>query len=144
MMRMRTKKRRKRVGIELMPLSSMRSLVLTAAFATGWLGQIQAPVTPQAGSGAVSLRSIEGVVIDGSKNPVPSAVVLLKDTKTLQVRSYLAQKDGRYHFYGLSTDINYELRAQGGDLMSKVKTVSVFDSHAVVKLDLKLNKKKKL
>ncbi len=122
----------------------MRLLVLSAGLVFVCSGQIQAPVTPQAGSGAVSLRSIEGVVTDASKTPVPNAVVLLKDTKTLQVRSYLAQKDGRYHFYGLSSDVNYEVRAQGGNMMSKVKTVSVFDSHALVKLDLKLNKKKKL
>ena len=122
----------------------MRLVALSAALASVCLPQIQAPVTPQAGSGAVSLRSIEGVVTDAAKNPVPNAIVLLKDTKTLQVRSYLAQKDGRYHFYGLSTDVNYELRAQEGDLMSKVKTVGVFDSHARVKLNLRLTKKKKL
>ncbi len=121
----------------------MRLLLLSAALLSLGVAQIQAPVTPQAGSAAVSLRSIEGVVTDASKTPVPAAEVLLKDTKTLQVRSYLVQKDGRYHFDGLSTDVNYELRAQHGDLTSKVKTVSVFDSHAVVKLDLKINKKKK-
>jgi len=59
----------------------------------------------------------------------------------LQVRSYIAQNDGQYHFFGLSTDVNYSLRAEGQGKTSKVKTVSVFDSHKRVKLDLKLTKK---
>ena len=81
--------------------------------------------------------------MDTHGSVVPKAVVLLKDTKTLQVRSYLAQDDGKYHFYGLSSDINYELRAQANGLTSPIKTVSVFDSHRIVTLDLKLKKKLK-
>ncbi len=72
---------------------------------------------------------------------VPGAVVLLKDNKTLQVRSYIAQADGAYHFFGLSNDVNYTLRAENLDLSSKQKTVSVFDSHRDVKLNLKLTEK---
>jgi Carboxypeptidase regulatory-like domain len=103
--------------------------------------QMQAPVTGPAGTPIT--RSIEGTVLDAHDSAVPHAVVLLKDTKTLQVRSYLAQNDGRYHFYGLSSDINYELRAQANGLTSPVKTVSVFDSHRVITLNLKLKKKLK-
>lgn len=104
-------------------------------------GQVQAPVTGPAGTPIT--RSIEGTVLDAHGSAVPNAVVLLKDTKTLQVRSYLAQKDGKYHFYGLSSDINYELRAQANGLTSPVKTVGVFNSHRIVSLNLKLNKKLK-
>jgi hypothetical protein len=82
-------------------------------------------------------------VLDNGGGSVPGAVVLIKDGKTLQVRSYIAQQDGKYHFYGLSTDVNYQLRAQAKGLTSKTKTVSVFDSHAKVTLNLKLNKKLK-
>ncbi len=104
-------------------------------------GQIQAPVVGQ--SGTPKTRSIIGTVFDKNGSPVPEAVVLLKDTKTLQVRSFIAQKDGRYHFFGLSSDINYELRAQSHGLTSPNKTVSVFDSHQVVTLNLKLKKRLK-
>ncbi len=72
---------------------------------------------------------------------MPGAIVLLKNLKTLQVRSYIAQNDGTYRFYGLSTDINYQLRAEANGVTSKNKTVSVFDSHKVVKLNLKLVKR---
>lgn len=74
---------------------------------------------------------------------MPGAIVLLKDTKTLQVRSYIAQQDGRYHFYGLSTDINYQVRAEHDGTTSKTRTISVFDSHRNVRLNLKLTKKMK-
>ena len=73
--------------------------------------------------------------------PVPGAIVQIKDAKTLQVRSYIAQKDGKYQFWGLSNDVNYELRAMAGGLTSKTKTVSVFNSRHKVILDLKLTKK---
>jgi len=103
--------------------------------------QAQPPVIGQ--SGTPRTRSIVGTVFDKNGAPVPGAVVLLKDTKTLQVRSFIAQKDGTYHFYGLSSDINYELRAHAGDFTSPSKTVSVFDSHPVITLNLKLKKRLK-
>jgi hypothetical protein len=103
--------------------------------------QAQPPVTGPPGT--PTTRSIEGTVLDARGSAVGKAVVLLKDTKTLQVRSYLAQPDGKYHFYGLSSDINYEVRAQANGMTSPIKTVSVFDSHQIVILNLKVNKKLK-
>jgi carboxypeptidase family protein len=106
---------------------------------------VTAPVIPQPGQVHIppNTRVIEGTVQDAKGAPVPGAVVLLKDTKTLQIRSYIAQQDGKYHFYGLSTDINYQLRAETKDMTSPSKLVSVFDSHKFIKVDLKLKNKKK-
>ncbi len=94
-------------------------------------------------SGTPTMRSIEGTVRDLHGAPVPGAVVLLKDLKSLQVRSFIAQNDGKYHFYGLSTDINYQVRAESPEMTSSVKSVSVFDSHRRITVNLKLKKKKK-
>jgi len=88
-------------------------------------------------------RAIRGVVLTDRGEPVPGAIILLKNMKTLQVRSFIAQNDGTYHFYGLSADINYELRAQNNGLTSKIKNVSVFDSHKLITVNLKLVKKLK-
>ena len=88
-------------------------------------------------------RSVEGIVVDKSGTPVPRAVVLLKDTKTLQVRSFIAQDGGKYHFFGLSPDVNYEVRAESLDMTSPTKHISVFDSHGQITVNLKLKKKKK-
>jgi hypothetical protein len=69
--------------------------------------------------------------------------VLLKDSKTLQIRSYIAKNDGAYQFYGLSTDVNYQVRAQSGGMTSPDKLISVFDSHKLIKVNLTLKAKKK-
>ena len=98
---------------------------------------------PVVGQNSGTTRSIQGTVLGETGLSLPGAIVLLKDTKTLQVRSYIALTDGSYRFNGLSTDVNYQLRAQANDLTSKVKTVSVFDSHKVVHLDLKVYKELK-
>jgi hypothetical protein len=116
-------------------------LILLAAVSLLIYPQAQPPVVSQ--SGTQTTRSIEGTVLDGKGAPVPGAIILLKDTKTLQVRSYIAQKDGKYHFFGLSSDINYELRAQANGMTSPDKMVSVFDSRKLVTLNLKLKKKLK-
>lgn len=116
-------------------------LLLVTTFAALAYSQAQAPVVGQPGT--PTTRSIEGAVLDRNGSPVPGAIVLLKDTKTLQVRSFIAQNGGKYHFFGLSSDINYQLRAESNGMTSPEKMVSVFDSHKIVKLNLKLKKKMK-
>jgi hypothetical protein len=103
------------------------------------------PVLPPPGQTQIppNTRVIEGIVHDANGAAAAGAVVLLKDTKTLQIRSYITQQDGSYHFYGLSTDINYEVRAADQNMTSPSKLVSVFDSHKFIKVNLKLKDKKK-
>ena len=102
------------------------------------------PAYPQSDSGSSAgqsgntTRSVQGVVSDKSGAAIAGAVVQLKDTKTLQVRSFIAQQDGSYHFYGLSTDVNYEIRADHNGHSSPTKSISVFDSHRLITLNLKL------
>ncbi len=85
-------------------------------------------------------RSVSGIVTNASGDPVPGAVVQLKDTKTLQIRSYVCQAGGKYHFAGLSTDVTYELRATFQGASSKTKRLSIFDSAKEPVIDLKLEK----
>src|SRR5580658_11064335 len=74
-------------------------------------------------------KSVSGIVTDAGGNPVPGAIVQLKNTKTLQVRSFIAKDMGEYYFQGLSTDVDYELKADANGKSSAVKTLSSFDSH---------------
>ena len=83
-------------------------------------------------------RTVQGAVLDASDNPVVGAVVQLKDTKTLQVRSFITQNNGEYHFAGLSTNVDYELKADHGGQSSGTKTLSVFDSRKNPNINLKL------
>ncbi|MGH9626601.1 MAG: carboxypeptidase-like regulatory domain-containing protein [Bryobacteraceae bacterium] len=100
-------------------------------------------VIPPSAAPGPAIRTIEGTVLDRNGRPVPGAIVLIKNTKTLGVRSYIAQQDGKFYFYGLSTDINYGLRAESNGMTSKTRTVNVFNSHKIVHLKLRLNRKKK-
>ena len=87
-----------------------------------------------------STRSVQGVVSDAAGNAAPKAVVQLKDTKTLQIRSYIAEADGGYHFAGLSTNVEYQIKADHEGATSGWKTLSVFNTKKVATLNLKLNK----
>ena len=85
-------------------------------------------------------RSVQGVVTDASGKPVAGAVVQLKDTKSLQIRSYRTEADGTYHFSGLSTNVEYELEAKNDSATSGKKTLTVFNTQKVATVNLKLNK----
>ena len=85
-------------------------------------------------------RSVQGTVTIDDGSPVASAEVQLKNTKNLQIRSYVTQKDGLYFFHGLSPDVEYEVKAQYNGVWSSPKTVSPFDSKKEVTLDLKIKK----
>jgi hypothetical protein len=88
--------------------------------------------------GDVNTRSVEGQVTDKAGSPVTGAVVQLKDTKSLQIRSFYTQKDGQYHFAGLSSNIDYELKADYNGESSGSKTLSSFNSKKVATVNLKL------
>jgi hypothetical protein len=85
-------------------------------------------------------RALAGTVTDDDK-PVPGAVVQLKDMRTLQVRSYISQEDGSYHFSGLKIDNDYQVKADHNDRSSGWKTLSVFDARKEPVMNLKLEKK---
>jgi hypothetical protein len=85
-------------------------------------------------------RSVQGTVSSPDGAPIYGAEVQLKNTKNLQIRSYVTQKDGMYYFHGLSPDIDYEVKAQYNGVWSSTKTVSSFDSRKDVTLDLKIKK----
>ena len=88
-------------------------------------------------------RAVGGVIRNEDDNPVEGAVVQLKDTKSLRVRSYFTKADGVYRFFGLSTNVDYEIRASFHDSAVGPKTLSVFDSRKQAILNLKLEPKPK-
>jgi hypothetical protein len=83
-------------------------------------------------------KSVSGVVTDESGNPVPRAVVQLKNLKTLQVRSFIAKDTGEYLFMGLPLDADFELKAESNGKTSATRTLSSFDSHAEAKINLQI------
>jgi len=87
------------------------------------------------------LRTVQGTVMDAAGSPVDGAIVQLKNTKTLQIRSFVTQQHGAYYFHGLSPNVDYEVRADFQGASSPTKTVSSFDSRKEVAINLKLEKK---
>ncbi|MGP0070420.1 MAG: carboxypeptidase-like regulatory domain-containing protein [Bryobacteraceae bacterium] len=85
-------------------------------------------------------RTVEGRVTNAANEPVADAVVQLENTKTLQIRSFITQADGNYHFAGLQSDVEYRLKADHEGASSSWKTLSVFNSKKTPIINLKLNK----
>ena len=88
-----------------------------------------------------TVRSVQGTVTDAGDNAVDGAVVQLTNTRTLQIRSFIAKDHGSYYFYGLSPDVDYQLRAEYQGAASPNKTLSSFDSRKQAVINLKLTKK---
>jgi len=88
-----------------------------------------------------NVRSVQGVVEDAQGIPVEGAVVQLKNTKSLQVRSFITQREGTYYFHGLSPDVEYELRAAYKEASSSLRRLTVFDSRKKAILNLRLEPK---
>lgn len=114
-------------------------LILLAAFA---MSGIQAGAQDQNQKGEPELRTVHGSVIDKAENPVASSVVYLKNVKTQDVKTYIANDAGEYRFSGLDPNVDYEIHAEHNDLTSAVRTISSFDSRRDINLPLKLSHKK--
>jgi hypothetical protein len=87
-------------------------------------------------------RTVQGSVTAADDSLVSGAVVYLKNTKSLQIRSFFTQKDGSYYFHDLSPDIDYELKAEYNGASSGAHTLSSFDTRKLATINLKLNPKK--
>jgi len=84
------------------------------------------------------VRSVRGTVTGPDGNPVRGAIVQITNLKTLQIRSFITKKNGRYFFHQLSTMETYELKAKQKGRMSSTETLSKFntDNPAVVNLKI--------
>lgn len=100
---------------------------------------ISLPALGQDQKGDLQLRTIHGSVVDKNENPVPSSVIYLLNVKTEAVRSYIADDSGNYRFSGLDPNVDYEVHAEHGSLMSSTRTVSSFDSRRDIEITLKLS-----
>jgi len=86
------------------------------------------------------VRSVQGAVTNAAGEAVTGAVVQLKNTKTLQIRSFITKEQGEYFFNGLSPDVDFELRAESSGAASGTRTLSSFDGRKQAVLNLKIDK----
>ena len=90
----------------------------------------------------VTSRTLTGTVLDKSDKPIPNAVVYLKNTKTLAIKTYISQSDGTYRFPELSLNADYDIYAEKQGEKSKTKTLSQFDDREKPNINLQIEAKK--
>jgi hypothetical protein len=96
---------------------------------------------PVADKNQDQIRSVVGQVLTKSDAPISEAVVYLKNTKTLTIKSFISEKDGGYRFHGLSPNIDYEIYADFQGQKSPTKTISSFDTRTNITLNIHIDQK---
>jgi hypothetical protein len=81
-------------------------------------------------------RDLHGRVHEQSGEPLRGAVVEIKDTNTLAIRSFITGRDGLYHFSALNPDGWYEVRASYHGKWSSTHTLSRFNEKPHPELDI--------
>jgi len=95
-----------------------------------------------AAQGDSQTRSVSGQVLDKEDAALSDAVVHLKNTKTLAVKTLITDASGSYRFSGLSPNIDYELHAELKGRRSSTKKISSFDSKKDVTIHLRIDTSK--
>jgi len=85
-------------------------------------------------------RVVSGKVVDAENAPIKGAVVYLKDSRSLAVKSFFSDDQGGYRFGQLSQNTDYEVWAENNGKKSAVKTISSFDNKSQFFINLKIDK----
>jgi hypothetical protein len=108
------------------------SLLTTAVFVL----PVAALHAQQAGA---AQRVLQGKVVDKADAAIRGAVVYLKDSHTLSVRSYITDDGGTYRFGQLAQNTDYEIWAESNGRKSGNKSISSFDSKKEFTFTLKID-----
>jgi len=114
--------------------------VLTASLLALILAMAATLIAPAAQAQTGS-RTLVGFVFNKAEQPLPNAIVYLKNTKTLNVKTFIAGGDASYRFTALSPNVDYEVWAEYQGAKSDTKTLSSFDTRPNARINLKVNTK---
>ncbi|CAN5630419.1 hypothetical protein BH10ACI4_BH10ACI4_29850 [soil metagenome] len=84
-------------------------------------------------------RIVQGKVTDKSDAAIKGAVVYLKDTHSLAVKSSIADEEGSYRFGQLAQNVDYEVWAESNGKKSGTKSISSFDNKNQFYINLKID-----
>jgi len=130
----------KSMGISLRSLAAKTLILSCTGLATVMAGSN--PVAVLAEQKGPAQRVVQGKVVDKSDAPLNGAIVYLKDTHSLAVKSNITDATGAYRFGQLAQNIDYELWAVSGEKKSATKTISSFDSKNEFFINLKIDTSK--
>jgi len=88
------------------------------------------------------LRTVHGTVMDARQTAVADSIVYLKNTRTEDIKTHIADSAGLYRFSGLDPNVDYEIHAEHNDMTSATHSISSFDSRKDIDIVLKLDKKR--
>ncbi len=94
-----------------------------------------------AAQGSQAVRTLSGHVIDSNNKPLQKAVVYLKNTRSLVIKTYITESDGSYRFSALAPNVDYEVYADFQGARSDTKTLSAFDNRKQIQFTLKIRGK---
>ena len=93
----------------------------------------------QAQQAGTTQRVLQGKVVDKGDAAIRGAVVYLKDSRSLSVRSYITDDNGTYRFGQLAQNTDYEIWAESNGRKSGTKSISSFDSKKEFTFNLKID-----
>lgn len=112
---------------------------LVALAVVVWLGPSRGLAQKDSRS---DLRTLTGHVLSSQDEPLQKAIVYLKNTKNLAVKTYISETDGSYRFPALSPNVDYELFAEYHGARSDTKTLSAFDTRKQLTVTLRIHNSK--
>ena len=89
--------------------------------------------------GESGARMLTGQVMGNGDAPLNKAIVYLKNTKTLAMRTFITNTDGNYRFPSLSPNIDYEVHAEFNGKRSDTKVLSSLDSRSNPRINLRIS-----
>jgi hypothetical protein len=93
-------------------------------------------VAPRATAQDFGYKQLQGKVLSAQGAPVPGAIVYLENSRNNDIKSYISDKDGTYHFADISADTDYTIWAAFQGKKSPTRILSSLDSRKKVFLDL--------
>jgi hypothetical protein len=117
-------------------------LILVGSFSAVTVGtSLLAVVVPtaMAQQHGPAQRIVQGKVVDKADAPIKGAVIYLKDSRSLAVKSSIADDEGAYRFGQLAPNTDYEIWAESDGKKSATKTISSFDSKTQFYINLKVD-----
>jgi len=113
--------------------------IAAAQYTPGPKGGSTGPPPPEKQKGP-QLRSVNGRVTGSGDAALKDAIVYIKNTRTLAVKTYIADDAGKYQFNALMPSVDYEIFAESNGKKSDTRTLSSFDSRKDVTINLKIDK----